>query len=222
MTEGPRIVEIRRRVFEKNDVMADSLRARFKEAGVFVVNLLSSPGSGKTALLEATIRALRPTHRVATLVGDLATDNDAQRLAAAGAPVRQITTGTNCHLEVQMVETALQGWDPHDLDVLFIENVGNLVCPADYDLGEDLRVVLLATTEGEDKPRKYPPIFHSADLAVITKTDLAEAVEFDRDAAYASIQAVAPGTRIMELSSRSGAGMEPWLDLLRRKQPVSD
>ncbi len=216
MIPGPRILEIRRRVFEKNDLLARELRSRFEAAGVFVVNLLSSPGSGKTALVEWTLRELGASLRVAALVGDLATDNDARRLRESGMPIRQITTGTTCHLEAEMIGRSLVGWDLEDLDVLFIENVGNLVCPADYDLGENLRVVLLAVTEGEDKPLKYPPVFASADLALITKADLAAAVEFDRAVALASIESVHPGLRVIEVSARSGHGMEDWLDTLRR------
>ncbi|MGI8608829.1 MAG: hydrogenase nickel incorporation protein HypB [Candidatus Dormibacteria bacterium] len=217
-TNPPRIVDIRRRVFEKNDLLARSLRQQFLADGVFAINLLSSPGSGKTTLLEHTLKSLSGDRRVAALVGDLATDNDANRLARSGAPVRQITTGTSCHLEAQMIGTALAGWDPGPLDILFIENVGNLVCPADYDLGEQLRVVLLSVTEGEDKPLKYPPIFHSADLALVTKVDLAEAVRFDRDAAHAAIQSVHPGMAVIELSARSGQGMGEWLDYIRARQ----
>ncbi len=217
MTSGPRIVEIRQRVFEKNDALARGLRSGFRESGVFVVNLLSSPGSGKTQLLETTLSTLKADLAVAALVGDLATDNDAQRLARSGAPVRQITTGTTCHLEAQMIETAMSGWDWRTLDALFIENVGNLVCPADYDLGEDLRVVLLSVTEGEDKPLKYPPAFHGADLALITKCDLAAAVEFDRETAMANIQSVHPGMPIIEVSARSGQGMGTWLEVIRSR-----
>jgi hydrogenase nickel incorporation protein HypB len=152
--------------------------------------------------------------RVAALVGDLATENDARRLARSGAPVRQIVTGTVCHLEAEMVRRALEGWDLAALDVLFIENVGNLVCPASYDLGEDLRVVLMSVTEGEDKPQKYPTIFHGADLAVITKCDLSAAVEFNGDAAREAIHAVSPGLPILEISSKTGQGFDAWLDLL--------
>jgi hydrogenase nickel incorporation protein HypB len=149
---------------------------------------------------------------VAALVGDLATDNDAQRLERAGAPVRQITTGTVCHLEAEMVAKALDGWDLGALDVLFVENVGNLVCPSSYDLGEDLRVVLMSVTEGEDKPLKYPTIFNSADLAIITKVDLAEATGFQRDEALRSIEAVRPGLPVLETSARTGQGMDAWLE----------
>jgi hydrogenase nickel incorporation protein HypB len=210
----PRLVEVRQNVLKKNDELARALRLRFREAGVRVVSLVSSPGTGKTALLERTLTALAKTHRVAALVGDLATENDAARLARSGAPVRQIVTGTVCHLEAQMVETALDGWDLHELDLLFIENVGNLVCPASYDLGEDLRLVLLSVTEGEDKPLKYPTIFNTADAAVLTKIDLAEAVEFDLAAATRNIRAVRPGMRIVAVSAKTGQGMEDLINLV--------
>jgi hydrogenase nickel incorporation protein HypB len=194
------------------------LRQRFRGAGVYVVSLVSSPGSGKTAFLEKTLTMLRQEFRVAALVGDLATDNDARRLARSEAPVKQITTGTLCHLEAEMVRTALDGWNESELDFLFIENVGNLVCPATFDLGEDLRLVLFSTTEGEDKPLKYPTIFNTADIAVITKIDLAEAVEFDRAAAHRNIRSVRPGMDIMEVSSKSGQGMEEFLEFLRARR----
>ena len=151
--------------------------------GSFCGQFVSSPGSGKTAFLEQTLKLLKNNFRVAALVGDLATDNDAERLARADAPVKQITTGTVCHLEAEMVKNSLDDWDLNELDFLFIENVGNLVCPSSYDLGEELRVVLMCVTEGEDKPLKYPTIFNSADIAIITKTDIAEAVEFDAEKA---------------------------------------
>ena len=209
------MVEVRQNVLKHNDVLAGNLRTRFQEANVFVVSLVSSPGSGKTAFLENTLSMLRPTSRVAALVGDLATANDAARLSRADVPVKQITTGTICHLEARMVSDSLQDWDLNELDFLFIENVGNLVCPSSYDLGEALRVVLMSTTEGEDKPLKYPTIFNTADVAVITKMDLAEAVEFDLQAAHASIQAVRPAMKVFEVSSKTGAGMDEWLELLQ-------
>jgi hydrogenase nickel incorporation protein HypB len=210
-----RIVEVRQQVLKKNDVAARALRHRFQHAGVFVVSLVSSPGAGKTAMLEQTLRALAPGGRVAALVGDLATDRDAQRLRTAGVPVRQITTGTVCHLDADMIDAALSGWDLTGLDFLFIENVGNLVCPASYDLGEHLRAVLLSVTEGEDKPLKYPTIFNTADVAVITKSDLAGAVEFDRVSAVRHIAEARPGLKVLEVSARTGAGMSTWLTLLR-------
>src|SRR5579872_6414772 len=203
MTE-PRLVEVRRNVLKQNDVIARTLRDQFRSAGVFVVSLVSSPGSGKTTFLEKVLTQMQPKFRVAALVGDLATENDALRLGRSKAPVKQITTGTLCHLEAAMVQNAMQEWDLNQLDFLFIENVGNLVCPSSYDLGENLRLVLLSVTEGEDKPLKYPTIFNSADVAVITKLDLAEAVEFDRAAAHANIQSVRPGMRLLELSAKTG------------------
>src|SRR6185437_13581199 len=214
MSPEPRLVEVRRNVLKQNDIVARALRHRFHAAGVFVVSLVSSPGSGKTAFLEKTLTALRPRYRVAALVGDLATENDAARLARSQAPVKQILTGTVCHLEAAMVQNALEGWNLSDLDFLFIENVGNLVCPSSYDLGEDLRFVLLSVTEGEDKPLKYPTIFNSADVAVITKSDLAAAVEFDEAAVRANIQAVRPGMEVFKLSAKTGEGLPEYAQFL--------
>jgi hydrogenase nickel incorporation protein HypB len=210
----PRIVEVRERVLKQNDVLARELRLLFKQAGVRVVSLVSSPGSGKTTLLEKTLAIMARDRRIAALVGDLATENDAMRLKRSGAPVRQITTGTVCHLDASMIAAALSDWNLAELDILFIENVGNLVCPSSYDLGEDLRVVLLATTEGEDKPLKYPTIFNTADVAVITKIDLADVVGFDRDAALRNIQTVRPGMRVLDVSSKSSIGMDDWIACL--------
>jgi hydrogenase nickel incorporation protein HypB len=209
-----RIVEVRHGILRKNDELAATLREDFEMAGVFVVNLVSGPGAGKTALLERTLSGLLPEYRVAALVGDLATENDATRLARSGAPVRQISTGTICHLEAQMIRDALEGWDLAALDFLFVENVGNLVCPASYDLGEHLRAVLLSVTEGEDKPLKYPTIFNSADVAVVTKTDIAEAVEFDRELALRNLQRVRPGLPVIETSARKGGGLDEWMAFL--------
>ncbi len=213
-----RLVEVRQNVLKHNDILARELRACFEAANVFVVSLVSSPGSGKTAFLEKTLTLLKENYRVAALVGDLETENDALRLARAEVPAKQIITGTICHLEAQMVEKSLEDWRLDELDFLFIENVGNLVCPSSYDLGEALRVVLMSTTEGEDKPRKYPTIFNTADVAVVTKMDLAEAVEFDKQAAFESIQAVRPAMKIFEVSSKTGAGMDEWLEFLTEAQ----
>src|SRR3984893_14514648 len=179
MNPQPRMVEVRKNILKQNDVIAAALRERFRTQGILAVSLVSSPGSGKTALLERTLTLLRPHYRVAALVGDLATENDAARLSRSLAPVKQITTGTLCHLEAAMVQSALGEWDVNHLDFLFVENVGNLVCPSSYDLGENLRLVLLSVTEGEEQPLKYPTIFNSADVAVITKMDLAAAVDFN-------------------------------------------
>jgi hydrogenase nickel incorporation protein HypB len=219
MSAEPRLVEVRKNVLKQNDVIARVLRERFREAGVLAVSLVSSPGSGKTAFLEKTLTLLQPHSRVAALVGDLATENDAARLARSKAPVKQIQTGTVCHLEAAMIQSALEGWDLRDLDFLFIENVGNLVCPSSYDLGEDLRFVLLSVTEGEDKPLKYPTIFNSADVAVITKSDLAVAVEFDEATARQNIRAVRPGMEIFKLSAKTGDGMADFLEYLERRRP---
>jgi hydrogenase nickel incorporation protein HypB len=215
VASGTRIVEVRAGVLKKNDELARVLRVRFEAAGVFVVNLVSSPGTGKTELLERTLAQLVASgKRAAAIVGDLETDNDARRLARSGAPVRQINTHGRCHLEAEMIGDFLGEWDLAALDYLFIENVGNLVCPASYDLGEAMRVALLSVTEGEDKPHKYPTIFNSADVAVITKMDLAEACEFDRRAAHQAIHDVRPGMTIVEVSAKRGTGMDDWLALL--------
>jgi hydrogenase nickel incorporation protein HypB len=214
---GPRLVEVRKNVLKQNDVVARALRERFRKAGVFVVSLVSSPGSGKTAFLEKTLTLMRPSHRVAALVGDLATENDAARLSRSQVPVKQITTGTLCHLEAAMVERALESWDLDDLDFLFIENVGNLVCPSSYDLGEDLRLVLLSVTEGEDKPLKYPTIFNSADVAIVTKIDLAEAVEFDWRATLRNVQAVRPGMQVLKVSAKTEEGLSGYIEFLKQR-----
>lgn len=221
MRAEPRLVEVRKSVLKQNDVVARALRERFRNAGVYVVSMVSGPGTGKTAFLEKILTQLQPEFRVAALVGDLATDNDAARLARSGAPVKQITTGTICHLEAAMVASALKEWQLPQLDFLFIENVGNLVCPASYDLGEDLRMVLLSVTEGEDKPLKYPTIFNGGDVAVITKLDLAEAAEFDAELAARNIHAVRPGMELFSVSSKSGAGMTPFLQYLRSQRAES-
>jgi hydrogenase nickel incorporation protein HypB len=219
MSTTTRLVEVRQKILKQNDVAARELRQQFKDAGVFVVSLVSSPGSGKTFFLERTLADLHARGvRVAALVGDLATDNDAVRLGRSGAPVRQIVTGTVCHLEAEMVRTAMAEWSIADLDILFIENVGNLVCPASYDLGEDLRLVLFSVTEGEDKPLKYPTIFNTADLAVITKTDIADAVGFDVAAALRSIESVRPGMTVIQLSAKTGEGMDAWHQMLKARR----
>ena len=215
----PRLLEVRKNLLKQNDIVARSLRDRFHTAGVFVVSLVSSPGSGKTAFLEKLLTMLRSNYRVAALVGDLATENDAARLARSRAPVKQIITGTLCHLEAAMVQNAIneEKWDLGQLDFLFIENVGNLVCPSSYDLGEDLRVVLLSVTEGEDKPLKYPTIFNSADVAIVTKSDLAFPVDFDWPATQRNIQAVRPGMRVFQLSAKTGDGMQQCLEFLAER-----
>ena len=214
-----RIVELRRGILKKNDELAAGLRASYAAAGVLVLNLVSSPGTGKTAFLEWTLTELRKRGvRVAALVGDLETDNDARRLASSGAPVRQINTHGICHLDAEMIGKHLDGWELGALDYLFIENVGNLVCPSSYDLGEAIRVVLLSVTEGEDKPLKYPTMFNSADAAVITKMDLAVPCGFDRWAALKNINEIRPGIQIFETSVKSGVGLDEWLGYLEEKR----
>jgi hydrogenase nickel incorporation protein HypB len=212
-----RIIEVRAKVMKQNDLLAHALRDRFAASGVTVVGLVSSPGSGKTAFLEKLLGDLAHDFRVAALVGDLATENDAARLKRATPNVRQITTGTICHLDAQMIDKALDGWRLDELDFLFIENVGNLVCPSSYDLGEELRFVLLSATEGEDKPLKYPTIFNSSDVAIITKMDMAEAAEFDVAAARRNIESVRPGMQIFEVSAKTGSGMQNVFQLLRER-----
>jgi hydrogenase nickel incorporation protein HypB len=197
-----RTIEVRMSLLEGNDRQAARNRRRFREAGICALNLVSSPGAGKTALLERTLSEFGRTTRCAAVVGDLATDNDARRLGRFGAPVRQITTGSACHLDAGMVARAVESLDLAGVRVLFIENVGNLVCPASFDLGESLRVVLLSCAEGEDKPLKYPPIFKSAHVV------------FDRGAAAENIRRIAPQARLIELSARTGEGIAPWYELL--------
>ena len=202
-----RTIEVRQSALALNQRYADQNRGWFRAKGLTVFNLLSSPGSGKTTLLEHTLRAVPGC---AAIVGDLQTENDANRLRATGAPAVQITTGATCHLDAHMVAHALPKLDFTGVSRLFIENVGNLVCPASYDLGEARRVVLLSVTEGEDKPQKYPVIFHRADLVLITKYDLAEAVGFAHDQALAIIRQAAPRAKILTISTRTGQGLAEW------------
>ncbi len=216
----PRTVEIHTSLLAKNEDAADRNRKDFRERGMLVLNLISSPGSGKTTLLSRTVAELG--EKCAVVVGDLETDNDARRIHRPGVPVAQITTGTACHLDAEMVARGMESMDLDGVRVMFIENVGNLVCPAEFDLGEEIRVVLLSVTEGEDKPLKYPPIFKSADVVVLTKMDAAEALGFDRDEAVRNIRAIAPQAELIELSSRSGDGLEAWYELLRRRLPAGE
>jgi hydrogenase nickel incorporation protein HypB len=211
---GRQTVTLQRSLLEKNDRLAEQNRGFFRAKKLLVLNVVSSPGSGKTTFIRETAAKLAGSLRLGVIVGDLATDNDATQLRTAGIPVVQITTGTICHLDADMISRAAAQIPLDQLDVLVIENVGNLVCPADYDLGEDLRVVLLSVTEGEDKPLKYPPMFHSANVAVVTKSDLASAAGFDRNAALANLRRVSHHARIFELSSKTGDGMKAWLDFL--------
>ena len=211
-----KLIEVQQSILSQNQRLAERNRGFFKAKKLFVVNLLSSPGSGKTALIERTLTDRGGKMKIAVIVGDLQTENDANRIRAKGAPAVQITTGTACHLDAHMVEHALDKLNLDGIKILFIENVGNLVCPASFDLGEDARVVLLSVTEGEDKPLKYPTIFLNADLVIITKTDIAEAVQFDRKTALENIRKVAPKAKVVELSARTGAGMEAWYAFLEK------
>lgn len=215
-TNGRSFLEIAQSVLGKNERLAERNRGYFQAKNLLVLNLLSSPGSGKTALIERTILDLQERWRVGVVVGDLATDNDARRLRNSGAPAVQITTGNTCHLEAEMVAKAAQQLDLDEIELLIIENVGNLVCPAAYDLGESVRVVLLSVTEGEDKPLKYPATFKSADAIIISKIDIAEAVGFQREIALNNIRKIAPQASIFEVSARTGLGMEQWYQYLEK------
>jgi hydrogenase nickel incorporation protein HypB len=209
------IIELRTAVLAKNDGLAAALRADLAAAGTVAVNLLSSPGSGKTALLEVLLtRCVAAGVPVAALTGDLATENDAKRLARSGAPVRQVVTDGLCHLEADLVRDHLTGWLPEGTRLLFVENVGNLVCPASYDLGESMRIVLASVTEGEDKPEKYPSAYRWADLVVLTKTDLSGACAFDEQAFLDSVTGVRPGVEVISTSARTGQGVQTLLDRL--------
>jgi hydrogenase nickel incorporation protein HypB len=203
-------VPLEKKVLSENDRIAAELRTRFHEQGILCLNLVSSPGAGKTTLLERTLEGFAPSERVAVLTGDIQTDNDARRLARFGFPVKQITTGGACHLDARMVERALAEWRLDEINLLFIENVGNLVCPASYDLGEAAKVVVLSVTEGDDKPLKYPAIFFRAELLVLSKTDLLPHVPFDMASARENALRVHPEIEILEVSSLTGAGLEGW------------
>jgi hydrogenase nickel incorporation protein HypB len=221
------VIPIHQRILAKNDRMAEQNRHFFRDRHVLALNLLSSPGAGKTALIERLAQDLpQLVHpysgtpvTMAVIVGDLATDHDAQRLRQAGAPAVQITTGTACHLEADMVAQAMQRLDWHGLNLLVIENVGNLVCPASYDLGETLRVVVLSVTEGEDKPLKYPTMFKTADIVLVSKVDVVEAVGCDLDLAITNIRRVAPQAQIFEVSARTGVGLAAWYNHLLAALP---
>jgi len=200
------------KVLNENEQVAAELRAEFARHGVFAVNLISSPGSGKTALLERTLESFAPGRRVAVLTGDIQTDADAARLAKYGFPVRQITTAGACHLDARMVRRALEGWDLATIDLLFIENVGNLVCPTSYDLGEAKKIVLLSVTEGEEKPLKYPGIFYKSELMVLTKTDLLPYVPFRPEVAIANARSIRPDIEVIQLSCQTKVGFGRWME----------
>jgi hydrogenase nickel incorporation protein HypB len=211
-------VSLEKPVLNENNRIAAELRERFRQHGVFCVNLISSPGSGKTTLLERTLESLPRGDRVAILTGDIQTDNDATRLRRFGFPTKQITTGGTCHLDARMIEKHLADWNLEDLDVLFIENVGNLVCPSSYDLGEAAKIVLLSVTEGEDKPLKYPSIFFKSELLVVTKVDLLPYVPFDINTAEENARRVHPGIEIVRVSSMKADGLRDWLSWMERRR----
>ncbi|MFN8078060.1 MAG: hydrogenase nickel incorporation protein HypB [Kineosporiaceae bacterium] len=217
---GTSLIDLRTAVLAKNDDLAGALRADLAAAGAVAVNLLSSPGSGKTALLELLLtRCVERGIPVAALTGDLATENDAKRLARSGAPVRQVVTDGLCHLEADLVRDHLAGWLPEGTRLLLIENVGNLVCPASYDLGESARIVLASVTEGEDKPVKYPTAYRWADLAVLTKIDLIEPCGFDEAVFAEAVRDVNPDLPVLRTSARTGAGVEELLTRLLALTP---
>jgi hydrogenase nickel incorporation protein HypB len=212
-----KVVTVKRRALAASEARAEALRARFAASGTLVANLISSPGSGKTTLLEATVKAFDGELTTAVIEGDVATENDADRIRALGVPAHQILTGGSCHLDARQVETGIDDGGLPDVDILFIENVGNLICPTTYDLGEDFKVVLLSVAEGDDKPVKYPAIFAKAEVAVITKSDLLPYVPFDLDSVKSQIASLNPTGSVVVTSSLKGDGVSGWLDLLRAR-----
>ena len=218
--KATREIKVVTRVLAVNERMAEQNRRRFAEKGIFVINVMSSPGSGKTTTLQKTLERLMPEIRAAVIVGDVSTTHDADRLAVTGAPVVQVNTdafGGDCHLAAHVIEKAADSIDLDALDLLIIENVGNLVCPAEFDIGEDARVVVLSVTEGEDKPVKYPTMFRLCDAALLNKIDLLPYLDYDKAQAIAYIQQVHPGMPVFEISARSGEGMEGWIEWLKGK-----
>jgi len=213
-------VPLEKKVLSENDRIAGELRERFREHGVLCLNLISSPGAGKTSLLERTLEGMPREARVAVVTGDIQTDNDARRLARWGFPARQITTGGACHLDARMIERSLADWRLEELELLFIENVGNLVCPASYDLGEAAKIVVLSVAEGEDKPLKYPSIFFKSSLVLLNKIDLLPYVPFDLEQARANARQVHPGIEIIETSCTTGAGLAEWRGWLENRRAV--
>ncbi len=215
------VVPVEKKVLSENQRIAEELRQRYAKAGTLCLNIISSPGSGKTTLLEKTLAGFSQRDKVAVLTGDLQTENDARRLARYGFPVQQIVTGTVCHLDGRMIERALEPWASTEIDLLFIENVGNLVCPSSYDLGEEAKIVVLSVTEGEDKPLKYPSIFSKAALMILTKVDLLPYVPFDLEQAKANARQVHPGIEIIELSCQTGQGFDGWQQWLTQRRSAA-
>jgi hydrogenase nickel incorporation protein HypB len=217
---GTREIKVVRRVLDINEKMADENRKIFAEKGIFVINVMSSPGSGKTTILQKTLALIMPDLKSAVIVGDICTTNDADRLAASGAPVVQVNTdefGGDCHLAAHVIEKAASGLALDDIDLLIVENVGNLVCPAEFDIGEDARVVVLSVTEGEDKPVKYPLMFRECEAALLNKVDLLPYLDYDKQKTIDCIHEVHPNMPIFEISAKTGEGFEPWLNWLRKK-----
>lgn len=215
------VVPVEKKVLNENQRIAEELRQRYAKAGTLCLNIISSPGSGKTTLLEKTLAGFNQHDKVAVLTGDLQTENDARRLARYGFPVQQIVTGTVCHLDGRMIERALEPWTSNEIDLLFIENVGNLVCPSSYDLGEEAKIVVLSVTEGEDKPLKYPSIFSKAALMIVTKIDLLPYVPFNLEQAKANARQVHPGIEIIELSCQTGQGFDQWQQWLVQRRSAA-
>ncbi len=209
------IVTVERKILKKNDEIAGENRQIFKKNKLFTLNLLSSPGSGKTSLLEKTIEQLNNSIKIGVVEGDVQTDNDAQRIAKYNVPVVQIVTNGGCHLEAKLVQNALENFDLSTLELLVIENVGNLVCPANYDLGEDKKIVMVSTTEGDDKPSKYPSMFRVSDVMIVNKTDLLEYVDFDMNRVREHAHTINPNLEIIELSCKTGEGFEGWIDWIK-------
>jgi hydrogenase nickel incorporation protein HypB len=214
-------IPVETRILNENDRLAAENRARFKQQGIFVVNLISSPGSGKTSLLVETLKALQGKMSCAVIEGDQQTDLDAQRIAGSGFPVRQVNTGQACHLDAALIKQAVDELAVSDLDMLFIENVGNLICPAEFDLGEHAKVVLMSVTEGEEKPLKYPLIFHLSSAAVLTKIDLIPHLRFDLQLAEKNIHKVNPGAKIIRTSTYTGDGLQAWLEWLMTQKALA-
>ena len=209
---------LEKKVLSENDRIAANLRERFRDHGILCLNLISSPGSGKTSLLERTLEALPRSECAAVLTGDIQTENDANRLRRFGFPVKQITTGGTCHLDARMIERHLADWKLENIDLLFIENVGNLVCPSSYDVGEAAKIVMLSVTEGEDKPLKYPSIFFKSELLVLNKVDLLPYVPFNIAAAEENARRINPGIEIVRVSCTTGDGLAEWMTWLDRKR----
>jgi hydrogenase nickel incorporation protein HypB len=215
-------IKVVRKVLDANDRMAEQNRALFKDKGVFVINVMSSPGSGKTTILEHTLTTIMPGIKSAVIVGDVSTTNDADRLVKSGAPVVQVNTdafGGDCHLAAHVIENAASQLDLDNIDLLIVENIGNLVCPAEFDIGEDVKVVVLSVTEGEDKPVKYPLMFRVCDSAILNKIDLLPYLDYEKDLAVESIHKIHPNMPVFEMSAKTGDGFDAWIDWL--KQQVS-